>query len=452
MLKELLSPEIKELIKEKQFAAIREGVRDWEAPEVADLLMSMDDEEQFMFFRTMDRLQASDVFSYLDSDAQKLLLNHLTSDKIRFLLSDLSPDDRTALLEELPAEITRKLFELLPPDEMRKARELLGYPEDSIGRLMTPDYVAITSAMTVQQALHYIRENGRDKETIYRIYVVDGQFHLVDDIPLRKLIFAEPEQPIEDIMDRHYVALSAYSDRKEAVTVMERYDLMALPVLDSQGVLVGIVTHDDVFEVALQTATEEIHKSASINPLEISYKRTSILSLYRKRILWLTVLLIAYFISSEIISIYQHILAQVLALAFFMPMLIGSGGNTGSQSATLIVRALALNDVAIQDWLKIFLKEITVGLLLGLTLAGILFVRSYTWQGLTIALTVSCSLTCIIIWSNLVGAMLPLVLTRLRLDPALVSSPLVATLIDSSGILIYFTIAQMLLHLTIGQL
>lgn len=446
MLKELLLPDIRELLKEKKFLEIKEGIKDWEAPEVADLLMELNEEEQGIFFRLLTRQQAAEVFSYLDITSQRNLLETFTHENIRMILQDLPPDDRTALLEELPAEVTRNLLNLLSPEDLKEARTLLGYPEDSVGRLMTPDYVALKSYITVETALCEIRLSGKNKETIDRIYIVDDDYKLIDDIPLKELIFAEPEQKIEEIMDGNYVAISAYKDREEAVEMMKKYDLIALPVVDSNGVLVGIVTHDDILDVAEEEATEDIQRIAAVAPLDLPYDKTSIWILFKKRVLWLFLLLFAYFFSSTIIAHYENLLNKIIALSFFLPMLIGSGGNTGSQSATLIVRALALKEIDTKDWLKIFLKELLIGFLLGTTLSIFLFIRSTFWQGFVIGVIVSLSLILIIIFANLIGALLPLFLNKIKVDPAVASSPFVTTLIDGTGIFIYFTVASLVLR------
>lgn len=446
MLKELLLPDIRELLKEKKFLEIKEGIKDWEAPEVADLLMELNEEEQGIFFRLLNREQAAEVFSYLDITSQSNLLKTFTSENIRTILQDLPPDDRTALLEELPAEVTRNLLSLLSTEDLKEARMLLGYPEDSVGRLMTPDYVALRPYITVETALYEIRLSGKSKETVDRIYIVDDNFKLIDDIPLKDLIFADPDKKIEEIMDGNFIAISAYKDKEEAVEMMKKYDLVAIPVVDSVGVLVGIVTHDDILDVAEEEATEDIQKIAAVAPLDLPYDKTSIWTLFRKRVLWLILLLIAYFVSSALISHYENLLSNIIALSFFLPMLIGSGGNTGSQSSTLIVRALALKEIEIKDWLKIFLKELLIGFLLGLCLSIILFVRSATWIGLTIGLIVSISLILIVMWANLVGALLPIFFSKFKIDPAIASSPFVTTLIDGTGILIYFTVATIVLR------
>lgn len=442
MLKELLLPDIKELLKEKKFLEIKEGIKDWEAPEVADLLMELNEEEQGIFFRLLNRQQAAEVFSYLDITSQRNLLETFTHENIRMILQDLPPDDRTALLEELPAEVTRNLLNLLSPEDLKEARTLLGYPEDSVGRLMTPDYVALKPYITVETALCEIRLSGKSKETIDRIYIVDDNYKLIDDIPLKELIFAEPEQKIEEIMDGSFVAISAYKDREEAVEMMKKYDLIALPVVDSNGVLVGIVTHDDILDVAEEEATEDIQRIAAVLPLELPYDKTNIIILYKKRVAWLVFLLISYFLSSSIIAHFHLVLDKIIALSFFIPMLIGSGGNTGTQIAALIIRSLALKEITLKDWFFVLKREIIMGLFIGLTLSTVVFLRSYFWQGILVGIIVSLSMILIILWANIIGALLPIILKRIKIDPAMASDPLVATLVDQTGTLIYFTVAS----------
>jgi magnesium transporter len=442
MLKELLLPDIKELLQEKKFLEIKEGIKDWEAPEVADLLMELNKEEQGIFFRLLTREQAADVFSYLDLDSQKNLLNLMTQEHTRQILEDLTPDDRTALLEELPAEVTRNLLNLLSPEDLKEARMLLGYPEDSVGRLMTPDYVALKPYITVETAIYEIRISGKNKETIDRIYIVDDNFKLLDDIPLKDLIFSEPEKRIEEILDYNYIAISAYKDKEEAVELMKKYDLIALPVIDSNGVLVGIVTHDDILDVAEEEATEDIQRIAAVVPLELPYHKTPIFILYRKRVAWLIFLLISYFLSSSIIAHFHTVLDKIIAISFFIPMLIGSGGNTGTQIAALVIRAIALKEIELKDWFFVLKREIIMGILIGISLATVVFIRSFVWQGILVAMIVSISMILIILWANTIGALLPIILKKIKIDPAIASDPFVATLVDQTGTLIYFTVAS----------
>ncbi|MBC7185613.1 MAG: magnesium transporter, partial [Calditrichaeota bacterium] len=381
MLKELLLPEIQELIEAKDWRTLKEAIADWPAPDIADLLESLHEADRVILFRLLPRQLAAEVFAEFEPDKQRQLLERLTNEQVKMLLEEVSPDDRTELFEELPGKVTQQLINLLSPADRREALQLLGYPEESVGRLMTPDYVAIRSHWSIEQAVSHIRRYGRDAETINVIYVVDDDDHLLDDLPIRRIILAEPSQSVESIMDHKYVAIEASADQEEAIRLIQHYDLNALPVVDKENVLLGIVTVDDVLDVLQEEVTEDVHKGASIAPLETSYNAASFWSLYRKRVGWLSLLAVAGFLSSSVIAMYEETLAKIVALAFFIPVLIDSGGNTGSQSATLIIRALALGELTPKRWFQVVRKELLVGLLLGATLGFILFVWGEYWKG-----------------------------------------------------------------------
>ncbi len=447
MLKELLLPEIKELIDAKDWRTLKQAIADWPTPDIADLLESLHEADRVILFRLLPRQQAAEVFAEFEPDKQHQLLQRLTNEQVKALLEEVSPDDRTELFEELPGKVTQQLINLLSPEERREALQLLGYPEESVGRLMTPDYVAIRSHWTIEQAVAHIRRYGKDAETINVIYVVDEEDRLLDDLPIRRIILADPGEKVEAIMDHKYVAIEANADQEEAIRLIQHYDLNALPVVDKENVLLGIVTVDDVLDVLQEEVTEDVHKGASIAPLESSYQAASFWSLFRKRVGWLSLLAVAGFLSSSVIAMYEETLAKIVALAFFIPVLIDSGGNTGSQSATLIIRAMALGELTPKRWFQVLRKEMLVGVLLGATLGLILLVWGEYWKGgPRVGVVVGLSMVCIIFVSNLLGSLLPIVVTKLRLDPAVVSSPLITTVIDALGLVIYFTIAKLVLR------
>jgi magnesium transporter len=446
MLKELLKPEIQELIKKKNWRQLKEALTVWPAPDIADLLESLEDEEMVILFRLLPPQLAADVFSELDADKHTCLLQQMSNERVRDIILELSPDDRTDLFEELPGKVAQKFLNLLPQEERKESLQLLGYPEESVGRLMTPDYVAIQFHWTIKQALEHIRRYGRDAETINMVYVVDEKWHLIDDIPLRRLILADPQQKVESIMDWKFVSISAFEDQEKAVKIMKKYNLIALPVVDPQNVLLGVVTVDDILDVLEDEVTEDIQKGASVVPLEIRYSTAPIWALFRKRILWLLFLGVAGFLSGNVIASFEHTLGTIISLAFFIPVLIDTGGNTATQSATLIIRAIATGDLTLKKWFSVVKKELLIGVLLGGTLGFVLYLWSYFWKGeYLISLVVGMSVTVITLWANLVGGLLPIVLTKLKLDPAVVSSPLLTTLLDVTGLLIYFSIAIWLL-------
>ncbi|MCD8482527.1 MAG: magnesium transporter [Verrucomicrobia bacterium] len=436
---------IPELLQSHQWRLVNEAVRGFAEPELADLLLQLDKTERVLFFRCLPRRRAAEVFSYLDYEHQDNLLDDLTDDDTRRLLTDLSPDDRTALLEELPAKMTQRMMQLLSPEKLKEARQLLGYPEESVGRLMTPYYISIRPTMTFAEALEHIRKTGKDSETFNVIYVTDDNGKLVDIIRLRRIILGDPNTTVGAALNYKFAALSAFDDREQAVKMIRRYDLNALPVVDSEGTMLGIVTVDDVLDVAEEEATEDFHKSAAVAPLEMPYSLAQPSFLYRKRIGWLTVLIFVNLISANVIGAYEDQLMEFIVLTFFMPLLIASGGNAGAQSATLMVRALATGDLQVNRWLPAIAKETFVGILLGLSMGALAFLLGLYRGDTAIGWVVGLSMVSIVVVANLIGVILPFTLTKLKMDPAVASSPLITSLMDAIGLLIYFGIAAQIL-------
>ena len=446
MLKELLKPEVQVLIEQKDWRVLKDALSVWPAPDVADLIEELEDKDSIILFLLLHREMKGDVFGELEPEKQEHLLQQLNNEQVREVILGLPPDDRTELFEELPGTITRKLLNLLPVEERKEALRLLGYPEDSVGRLMTPDCITIRPHWTIKEALKHIRENGSDAETVNMLYVVDENANLLDDIRLRRLILADPSQKVESIMDRKFVAISAHEDQESAVKIIERYDLYAIPVVTSENVLLGIVTVDDILDVLEEEVTEDAHMAGAVIPLDMSYNASRPFILFRKRIVWLSLLAISGFLTSRIIAMYENTLATIIGLAFFIPLLIGTGGNTSSQAATLIIRALATGELTIKKWFTVLRKELFVGILLGLALGFILYLGGkFLVVGSEIGLVVGISVFLIVIWANLIGSLLPILLFRLNLDPAIISNPLLSTLLDITGLVIYFSIASFIL-------
>lgn len=451
MLKELLKPEIEELIEARSWHELRDGVTSWHPSEVAELLLSIDKKDRVLLFRALPRDFAAEVFAEYEYEERESLLSDLTDKETKHLLEDLSPDDRTDLLSELPAEVTYELMEMLSPEDLKEARMLLGYPEESVGRLMTPDFIKINSDWNVREAFNQIRKFGKETETINRVYVLDSKGKLIDDVKLKTLLLSAEDTKISELIDYSVISISAFADQEEAVRYMEKYDLYALPVVDSEGYLVGIVTFDDVFDVSEEEATEDFQKLGGMAPVDQSYLTASITKLYIKRFPWLFALLLANFISAAVIAHYEPVFTLVGALVFFMPLLNGAAGNSGTQSATLVIRSMALGELDFTMWRKVFLKEFIMGILLGVSLGVFTFFRGILEgeSNYEIALVVSLSVVILLIWANLVGGLLPLIISKLRLDPAVISSPLITTLLDISGITIYFNMAIMIMDLHI---
>jgi magnesium transporter len=446
MPKDLVRPEIVAMIESRDWAELRVALADWHPPEIADLLHSLDKDRRVILFRALSRSSSAAVFSYLPLDEQDALLRELTDEETRHVLAALPPDDRTHLLEELPGLATQRLLNLLHPEDLEEARWLLGYPEESVGRLMTPDYVAVHPEWTIGESLAHIRRVGSDSETINRVFVVDRNWKLLDDIDLPRFILNPPESRVSDIMDGRVIGVPASADREDAVTLIRRYDQYVLPVLDSDGVLLGIATADDLLDVQEVEATEDFHRVGSVGPIRTSLRDATLGFLYRRRIGWLLVLVVMNLFSGAGIAAFEETIEAVVALVFFLPLLIDSGGNAGSQSATLMVRALATGDVDRSDWLRLLGRETKVALLLGVGMAAAASLVSY-FRAPEVMLVVSATMIIIVLWGSLIGMSLPFVLTRFGRDPATASAPLVTSLADISGVLIYFSIARWYLGL-----
>lgn len=441
-----IKEQISNLIKNEQWNAIRQlEWGDYLIPDVASLLIGLNKSDRVILFRLLPRPVATDVFSYLEKEDRNSLLKDLTNEETRYLLTDLRPDDRTALFEELPGQVTQRLLNLLSPEDMKEARVLLGYPEESVGRLMTPEYVAVRPQWTIQEAIDHIRVKARNSETLHTIYITDKSWKLLDAMELSRFILANPQDTVETIMDNSFISLSAFDDRELAVKVMQKYDVFALPVVDSGGILLGLVTFDDVMDVAEEEATEDFHKTAAVTPLKASYTESSVKDLVSKRIGWLVALVFVSLLSSGVIAIYEQTLQTVIVLTVFIPLLLGSGGNAGAQASTLMVRAIATSDVKINEWMKVFLKEILIGLLLGMCMGIISAIFGYLRGGFEIGLIVGFTMVAVIVAANLIGIMLPFILTKLGLDPAVASNPLITSMTDVMGLLIYFAIATAVL-------
>jgi magnesium transporter len=350
------------------------------------------------------------------------------------------------------------MITLLSPEERKIAVTLLGYPEDSVGRLMTPDYIALKPEWTMSEVLNHIRQYGKDSETLNIIYVVDDKGKLIDDLKIRDIILASPDKKVIDIMDENFVALHVTDDQESAVQTFKKYDRVALPVIDARGLLIGIVTVDDVFDVAEEEATEDIHKLAAVEALEEPYSTMPFFSMIKKRVVWLTVLFVGEMLTASAMGFFEDEIAKAVVLALFVPLIISSGGNSGSQAATLVIRAIALGEITLKDWWNIMRREILSGLMLGLILGTIGFLRISLWGSFSniygehwvlIGLTVGFSLIGVVLWGTLSGSMLPFILKKLGLDPATSSAPFVATLVDVTGLVIYFTFAILFLSGTL---
>ena len=459
MVGKILEPEIRSLIDARNFGALREVFREWPPADVAEVILDMPEDEQVIIFRVLPPALAADVFEYLDLDAQQKLLRAMAHEQVVGILNEMSPDDRTALLEEMPSAAARQLIRLLTPEERHVAQSLLGYPEGSVGRLMTPDFIAVHDDWTVQQVLDFVREHGQDSETLNVVYVVDDRGKLIDDIRMREFLLKPLTVKVSDIRDQVFVALSVSDSQQDALNVFRKYDRTALPVVDSNGILVGIVTIDDMLDVAEAEATEDIQKLGGMEALDEPYTTIPLLRMVKKRATWLIILFLGEMLTATAMQGYNSEIEKAAILAMFLPLIISSGGNSGSQATTLVIRAMALGELTLRDWFRVVRKELLSGLSLGLILGTIGFFRITLWQYLRIfdygryhwlvACTVAFALVGVVLWGCLAGSMLPFLLRRFGLDPATSSAPFVATLVDVTGLVIYFNVALFILRGTL---
>jgi magnesium transporter len=450
--------ELAEMLRARDYARLRDMLRNRHAGDVASLLTALSLEDQAVVFRVLPRKDAAAVFEYLSQHAKEALLKAMAQEDVAALLNNMAPDDRTLFLEELPAEATRQLLALLTPAERSVAVTLLGYPEKSVGRLMTPHYVAVREQWTVREVLDYVRAHGQDSETLNVIYVVDDQGLLVDDVRIREFLLAPLERRVADLMDRRFVALKATDDQEAAVGVFRQYDRTALPVTDTTGMLIGIVTIDDVLDVAEATATREIQRIGGSEALDEPYISIAFWRMIQKRAGWLTALFLGEMLTATAMGAFEEEISKAVVLALFVPLIISSGGNSGSQAATLVIRALALGEVGVRDWWRVMRREVLAGLSLGAILGTIGFLRITLWSAfsdiygphwLLVAITVAVALIGVVLWGTLSGSLLPFVLKRLGFDPAASSAPFVATLVDVTGLVIYFSVALVVLRGTL---
>ncbi len=477
MIGHVLQADLEELIEGKNWDELREGLAGLDPSDIAELVTDLPPEEQGVIFRVLPRDLAARTFEYLPLPRQEELARSLSNAEVHAILNEMTPDDRTRLLEELPAEATRRLLETLSPDELKSARQLLGYPEQTAGRYMTPEYVALRPDITAREALEQVRTVGRGKETLSVLYLVDDRGKLLEDLRLGALVLAEPDMKVADIEDRPLVSIPATMNGSEVVAEFEKYDRTALPVVDSEGHMLGIITHDDVLEFAERRATQEIQKLGGSEALDAPYLDVGFWAMVRKRGGWLSALFLGEMLTATAMGYFQSEIERAAVVALFVPLIISSGGNSGSQGTSLIIRSLALKELRLRDWYRVFGRELRTGLALGTLLGCVGFLRIGVWQYLSqrshighffrpetasglsstaygqhwalLGLTVLLSLIGVVTWGTLAGSMLPFLIRKLGFDPATSSAPFVATLVDVTGLCIYFLVALTVLHGTL---
>ncbi len=451
-------PMLNRLIIEEDIEALTKAVNALPSFEIAEIICDKSEEDQSLIFGVLSPVLAVQVFDYLPVHVQRNLLHTLPTAQAAGLLKSLSPDDRTSFLEGLPRPVIDELVKLLPPDERALTLTLLGYPEGSVGRLMTPDYIAVKMDWTIREVLDHIQAYGHDSETIDVIYVINAKGKLLDDIKLKEFLFIPQSSLVKSIADHRFIALSVRDNDEEAINVFRQHNRTALPVIDAHGILVGIVTVDDILRLSHKEATEDIQKIGGMEALEEPYMHASFLELMKKRAGWLVLLFIGEMFTATAMGYFQNEIAKAVVLTLFIPLIISSGGNAGSQASTLVIRAMALGEVTLKDWWKVIRRELYSGLFLGTILGLIGLLRVSLWSAFTtmygehwmlIALTVCFALIGVVLWGTLSGAALPLLLKRVGVDPAASSAPFVATVVDVTGLIIYFLIAMVMLNGTL---
>ncbi|MCO5948691.1 MULTISPECIES: magnesium transporter [Mucilaginibacter] len=446
--------QINVLLENEDKAQLQEYLNSLNISDVEELIGELP-ENGPLFIETLSLNRAVNVFRILDFPTQERIIKKLSGERVAGLINELPPDDRTSLFAELHGDAVQKLILHLSPADRKEALSLLGYEEDSVGRLMTPDYIAVKKEWDVERVLSHIRRYGKNSETIDVIYVIDKGGVLLDDIRIREILLVKPETKITDLMDGRLISLSASDPQEDAINVFRMNNRTALPVVDSQNILLGIVTVDDILWIANEEYTEDIQKIGGTEALDEPYLDINLFRLVKKRVGWLIILFLSEMLTSTAMQYFNDEIAVVIQLTFFIPLIMSSGGNSGSQASTLIIQAMALGEVTIADWWRVMRREILSGLMLGAILGTIGFLRIEVWasfskiygpHSLLIAFTVGISLVGIVLWGSLAGSMLPILMKRLKLDPATSSAPFVATLVDVTGLIIYFSIASLIMH------
>lgn len=437
-----------ELLTDKKYLELKKVLSEYNSVDLAELLLDMEDKDLAFVFRMIDKDKAAEVFSYMDDDQRQVLLQSFTSQEIRLILDAMYTDDAVDLLEDMPANVVNHLLDQVSQDTRADINRLLKYPEDSAGSIMTVEYIDVTLQMTVQQTLDKIRTIGIHSETVYTCYVVEKR-KLCGIVTAEALLTNDGDTQVKELMEENYIFIRTTDDREDAAKLFRKYGLIAIPVLDQEGYIVGIVTFDDAIDVLTEETTEDIHKMAAIASSEESYLKTSVLEHARHRILWLLILMFSATITGAIITKYENAFTAIPLLVSFIPMLMDTGGNCGSQSSTLIIRGLAVDELHFSDFFTILWKEFRVAIVVGVVLALANGVRIFwVYKNLPMAVVVAASLVVTIVIAKLVGCILPILAKRLHMDPAIMASPLITTIVDTCSIVIYFQIATLMFHIS----
>ena len=437
------------LLENKEYIQLREDLIQMNAIDIAEVLEEIDITTALMLFRMLPKDIAVDVFSYFPADKQKEIIACITDKELQYIVDELNFDDMIDLLEEMPANVVKKILLNSNYEERKLINQFLNYPPDSAGSLMTIEYVDLKKEMTVKESLDHIKEIGLTKETIYTCYVTDSNRKLEGLVSLRKLVVSEENEKIEDIMNEEVIFVNTHDDQETAADLFKRYGFLALPVVDKENRLTGIITVDDIMAVIDQETTEDFQKMAAMSPSEEKYLETNVFTLAKHRIIWLMVLMLSATFTGGIIRRYESVLQSTVLLASFIPMLMDTGGNSGSQSSTLVIRGLALGDIRLKDAGKVIWKEFRISIIVGLVLGAVNFLRIYYLEKVDfkIALTVSMTLVVTVMISKVIGGLLPILAKKMKIDPAIMAGPLITTIVDALSLLIYFYIASSILVL-----
>ena len=440
---------IKELLENKQYTSLRQALAELNDADIAAILENLDEEERLKVFRILPKSMAADVFSYLELENQQMIITSLADREAAGIINNLMADDATDLLEEMPANIVKKLLANASPEVRRDINHLLQYPEDSAGSIMTVEFLDLKENLTVQEAIERIRKQGVDSETINICYVLDKSRMLIGTVALRYLLLSPPDAIIGEIMHENVISVNTLMDQEEVARQFQKYDFTAMPVVDNENRLVGIITVDDIVDILQEEATEDMEKMAAITPSDKPYLRTGIFETWKNRIPWLLLLMLSATFTGSIITSFENALSGCVILSAYMPMLMGAGGNAGSQSSVAIIRSLSLNELRFKDWFRVLWKESGVAILCGLTLAVANFAKLMVFDkvSLSIALVVSVSLALTVLIAKIVGCMLPMLAKKIGFDPAVMASPFITTIVDALSLLIYFEIATRALNI-----
>ncbi|MCU7203058.1 magnesium transporter [Turicibacter sanguinis] len=439
--------EIKELIERNKLLELCEYLQELNSVDVANQLMDLEDEELVLVFRVLPKDIAAEVFSYLDKDSQQHIVESITDREVTQIVDKLFLDDTVDFIEELPANVVKKVIRNTSPQKRELINQFLQYAQYSAGSIMTIEFVDLKAYMTVKEAINHTRKTGTTKETLETCFIIDQARHLLGSVTLKDLILSEDDMIIEDIMDTNLISVQTSVDQEEVAHLFKAYDLVTMPVVDKENRLVGMITIDDVVDIIEQENTEDFQKMAAMAPNEEPYLKTPVLSLAKHRIIWLLVLMISATVTGRIIQGFEEVIQSVVILASFIPMLMDTGGNAGSQSSTLIIRGLALGEITTHDYLKVMFKELRVGVIVAIVLSVVNFLRIYFIERVDfmVGITVCGSLFFTVILAKVVGSILPIIAKKLKLDPAIMASPLITTIVDAFALMVYFMLARTLL-------